>query len=95
MIDDENFDGAFGRHELQSELLFQGGEDVWEVGVGRPSVPRRKSLQGIVWSEIQIQIEFAGESGLIQDRPVQDRCKLPREVRDVDLAPLYAQAPCL
>src|SRR5579864_2415661 len=32
MIDDENFDRAFCRHELQSELLLQGGEDVWSGG---------------------------------------------------------------
>src|SRR5579864_9157172 len=32
MIDDENFERAFCRHELQSELLLQSGEDVWEGG---------------------------------------------------------------
>ena len=69
MIDDENFDWAFGRHEFQPELILQSGEDVWEVGVGRPSA--WKSPQGLVGSETQLEIEFAGESGLIQDRPVQ------------------------
>ena len=41
MIDDENFDRALGRHELQPELFLQRGEDVWEVGVGLGRLPDR------------------------------------------------------
>ena len=40
MIDDEHFDGALGRLELQPELVHRG-EDDWEVGIGREPVTAR------------------------------------------------------
>ena len=61
--------------------------------IARP--PKPGNPQGLVRSETQIEIEFASESGFIQDRPVQYQCKLPYEVRHVDLAPFYVQQPCL
>ncbi len=51
----------------------------------------RQSPQGLVRSENQIEIEFAGESGLIQDRPVQYQRKLPYQVGHVDLPSFYVQ----
>ena len=77
MVDNENFDRGFGGHERQAQLFVECGEDVGQVGVGRepvtartggPSEPRQ-SLGGIVRSEFQAEIEFAGETGFIHDRP--------------------------
>jgi hypothetical protein len=44
MIDDENFNRAFSRRELQPELFLECGENIWEVGVGLAGL-RHKSVR--------------------------------------------------
>src|SRR5262245_12878336 len=73
MIDDQNFDRTLGGDKLQPELLLERSENVWGGGVrgsARPSIVR-PCLRQSVRSEIQIEIELARESSLIEDRPIE------------------------
>ena len=70
-----------------------------EVGVGREPVTARiarstvarQTHRGIVCREAQIEVEVAGESGLVQNRPSEYQCKIPYQVRHVDLDSIQSQ----
>jgi hypothetical protein len=97
VIDYEHFDGALGGLEFQPELV-HCGEDDCEVGASREPVTTRivrrcgaRRFHDVLIRVIQIDIEFAGESGFIEDRLAQCTRQLPNKVRHVQLPSFHSQ----
>ena len=64
MIDDDDFDGAFGGFQFQSKLLCNGCEDGSTVGYIR--------IRGVIqrsFLPLQMEIVCSGQTSLIDDRP--------------------------
>ncbi len=73
MVDDQEFDGAFGGFELQAELLDGGKYGRARCVAGRRGVvaAKRVSGRGAVEDRFQMEIEESREAGFIADGAVQ------------------------
>jgi hypothetical protein len=74
MINNEDFNRAFARFELQSELFLKGGKDRWlesaanSPGAGPPGAPGECLVAG----EFQMHIKCPSETSLIDDSAAQE-----------------------
>src|SRR6185312_3430437 len=73
-VDDDDLDGAFGGDELDAERFFEGGGEGWQIGggVGRSGGVERGPFH-------LVDVEEAGEAGLVDDGPVAGFAELGAE----------------
>ena len=86
VVDDEDFDGAFAGFELEAKLLLHGGKEGRERGV----LAVGKCIVGL---PAEVDVEVAGDAGLIDDNTASIAGELLRDDRQGDALCVEVVAP--